>query len=559
MDNRLFRNFSIGGKALVTSLWSLLLVLAPAGGFAAENAASNEQITFVRLTSDQYRNIIRDIFGESIEVRGNAASSGVRDAGLMAVGGRKLTLSPAEVESYEILALDIARQVLSPRRRNTLLPCVPQSEVAVDSECAAQFISSVGLHLFRRPLADEEVALYAGMARSATDSLGDFYAGLQAALVGMMVAPDFLFRVERSVPNPEAPGTRRLDAWSRAARLSFFLWNTTPSPALLEAAGSGEILFEDGLARQVERMMASPRIEDGLRAFFADMLAFDRFDTLDIDTSLYPKFIKNVEDEAREQTLRTIADHLLNRETDYRDLFDSRQTFLTPALAALYGVPIPIRQELGGRVPWVPYEFPEGHIRVGLLGQATFLSLFSHPGASSPTLRGKAVREHLLCQAIPPPPPDVDFSLVRDTDNPNFRTARDRLTEHRNNPTCAGCHTLMDPVGLALEVFDASGVYRTTENGAPIDTSGEWAGQQYADMRELAGLLKDDPTLTSCLVYRAFSYGTAREPSPDELQWLNTTNQQLRNEGVRWRELMNRLSRNPDFYTVPDAMMQEDL
>ncbi len=125
---------------------------------------------------------------------------------------------------------------------------------------------------------------------------------------------------------------------------------------------------------------------------------------MDIDTTLYPKFTKNVEDEAREQTLRTIADHLLEQGVDYRDLFDSRKTFLTPALAALYGVPISIRQEMGGLVPWVPYEYPEDHIRVGLLGQATFLSLFSHPGASSPTLRGKAVREHLLCQTIPPPP-----------------------------------------------------------------------------------------------------------------------------------------------------------
>ena len=124
------------------------------------------------------------------------------------------------------------------------------------------------------------------------------------------------------------------------------------------------------------------------------MLAFDRFDTLDIDSNLFPKFTKNVEDEAREQTMLTIVDHLLIKDDDYRDLFDSRETFLTPALAALYGVPIPIKQELGGQTPWVRYEFPADHARVGLLGQVTFLSLFSHPGASSPTLRGKAVREH---------------------------------------------------------------------------------------------------------------------------------------------------------------------
>ena len=551
--------FRITEKIKLSAQVSLILVLnALSFNLTAQTSIDDERITFVRLTAEQYRNSIRDIFGDSIEITGNAIAAGVREAGLMAVGGRRLTLSSSEVESYEVLALDVASQVMSPSRRNTLIPCRPENENVFDGDCAREFISTVGFHLFRRPLSEYEIGSYSAMASKATESLGGFYIGLQAALVGMMVSPDFLFRIERSVPSQETPGIRRLDAWSRASRLSFFLWNTTPSPALLQAAQSGELMFEAGLDEQVQQMIASPRIEDGLRAFFSDMLAFDRFDTLDIDTTLYPKFTKNVEDEAREQTLRTIADHLLEQDVDYRDLFDSRKTFLTPALAALYGVPISIRQEMGGLVPWVPYEYPEDHIRVGLLGQATFLSLFSHPGASSPTLRGKAVREHLLCQTIPPPPGDVDFSLVRDTDNPEFRTARDRLTEHRNNPTCAGCHTLMDPIGLALEIFDASGVFRNMENGALIDTSGQWLGQEYSDVRELTLMLKKDPTLTSCLVQRAYNYGTAREPTPSEVQWLNSTHSQLRQEGVYWRELLQRISENPDFYTVPEAAPKEN-
>ena len=109
---------------------------------------------------------------------------------------------------------------------------------------------------------------------------------------GMMVSPDFLFRTERSWPNPEAPGLRQLDAWSMASRLSFFLWNTTPSVSLLEAAESSELLFEEGLNKQVDRMMSSPRVEDGLRAFFSDMLAFDRFNTLDIDPTFIPSLQK---------------------------------------------------------------------------------------------------------------------------------------------------------------------------------------------------------------------------------------------------------------------------
>ena len=245
---------------------------------------------------------------------------------------------------------------------------------------AAPFIGRAGLFLFRRPATDSEVQSYVAMAGSAAETLDDFYAGLRAALVGMLVAPDFLFRVERTEPDPSQPDTHRLDAYSRASRLSFFLWNTTPDAELLAAAASGALDSTLGLHRQIDRLLSSPRIEDGLRAFFSDMLGFDGFATLSVDASLYPKFTKNVADDAREQTLLTIAHHLLDKNADYRDLFVTRDTFLTPALAALYGVPLPRSQELGGAVPWVPYRFPEGDPHVGLLTQVSFLSLHSHPG-----------------------------------------------------------------------------------------------------------------------------------------------------------------------------------
>ena len=216
-----------------------------------------------------------------------------------------------------------------------------------------------------------------------------------------------------------------------------------------------------------------------MRAFFSDMLELDRFATLSIDSSLFPRFTKNVEDDAREQTLRTVADHLLNRNRDYRDLFVTRDTFLTPPLAAIYGVPLARSQELGGAVPWVPYRFPEHSSHVGLLGQVSFLALHSHPGRSSPTLRGQAVQQIFLCRTVPPPPPDVDFSLLQDTYNPDYRTTRDRCRAPaeprvRELPQPDGPHRA-DP-----RVFDAAGGYRTMENGAPIDASGELNGRTYA-------------------------------------------------------------------------------
>jgi Protein of unknown function (DUF1592)/Protein of unknown function (DUF1588)/Protein of unknown function (DUF1595)/Protein of unknown function (DUF1587) len=529
----------------------VFLVGAIAGCFATSTQAWADS-TYVRLTPDQYRHAIHDIFGASIHIDDNFVEPGFRDEGLLALGTRKLTLTSAGAERYEALAQQVAAQVVEERRRATLVPCKPQSEANPDDRCAGAFIDKVGLFLFRRPLTKTELKSFVTTQNDAAQKLHSFNFGLAAALTEMLVAPEFLFRVEHSEPNP-ATGKLELDAYSRAARLSFFLWDTSPDAELLAAARSGKLMTERGLQEQTERLLDSPRLEYGVRGFFSDMLGFDGFSTLSIDSNLYPKFTKNVQEDAPEQTLRTIVDHLLVKNRDYRDLFTTPDTFLTPALAALYGVPLARSQELGGAVPWVAYEYPSNDPRVGLLSQVSFLSLNSHPGKSSPTLRGKALREELLCQKVPPPPGNVDFSLVQDTSNPKYKTVRQRLTAHRKEAMCAGCHKIMDPVGLAMENFDTASEFRTTENGATIDASGDINGKHFDGMRQLADAIKDDPATTACVITRAFSYGSERKPTEQERTWLASVQTDLTKSGVKWRELARRISVNPDFYTIPGA------
>jgi hypothetical protein len=313
------------------------------------------------------------------------------------------------------------------------------------------------------------------------------------------------------------------------------------------------LLTSEGLNEQLERMLRSPRVEAGLRAFFSDMLGFDSFATLSVDSNLYPKFTKNVHEDAAEQTLRTIVDQMLVKNRDYGQLFVTRETFLTPSLAALYGVPLPRSQELGGAIPWVAYEFPENDPRIGILSQASFLSLNSHPGTSSPTLRGKALREKLLCQKVPPPPGNVDFNLVQDTNNPKYKTARQRLTAHSTEAMCAGCHKITDPMGFALENFDTAAGYRTTEHGAPIDATGSLNGKDFDGIQQLAQVVREAPGTTTCLINRAYSYGTARKPTKDERTWLTKLQKELGQDGVKWRDLMRRLTLHSDFFVVPSA------
>jgi hypothetical protein len=531
---------------------SVVLLAAVLCIVAALKAATVE--TLVRLTSTEYQHSIQDIFGPSISVPGNSVDPGVRDRGLLAIGTRKLTLTASELDRYETLAQQISAQVIDARHRTSLIACKPKSETAADDACVTQFVNTVGPLLFRRQLTQEETLTYVKAANSATQTLHNFYAGVGAALEKMLVSPDFLFRVEDSDPDPSDAAKLRLDAYSKATRLSFFLWDTTPDTELLAAAKSGKLATPDGLRQQVDRLLASPKLEDGVRAFFSDMLAFDEFGTLLIDSKLFPRFTKNVEDDAREQTLKTIADHLLNKSADYRDLFTTRDTFLTPALAAVYNVPLPRSQELGGAIPWTAHHFADNDPHVGILTHISFLSLHSHPGSSSPTLRGKALRENFLCQPIPPPPPNVDFSILQQTDK--YKTVRDRLTAHRSNAVCAGCHRQMDPIGLAFENFDASGMYRTAENGAPIDASGDFNGTNFKTIPELAGLIKAAPATTTCVITRAFSYGTERVPTAAERTWIGDQTTDLMKSGVKWRELMRRITLNPDFYTMPSVELQ---
>jgi hypothetical protein len=336
----------------------------------------------------------------------------------------------------------------------------------------------------------------------------------------------------------------QLDGYSRATRLSLFLWNTTPDEALLAAAERGELDDMRGIRRQVERMMASTRFETGVRAFFTDMLALDDFQTLEKDSSLYPAFSLAVANDAREQVLRTLVEMLLVREEDYRDIFTTRRTVMSGPLGLVYRVPA--ASPSGG---WVPFEFPEGDPRAGIQTQLSFVALHSHPGKSSPTLRGKAIRELLLCQRVPDPPGSVNFDLFNDP-NSASKTARDRLVRHSTDPSCSGCHKLMDPIGLALENFDGAGQQRGYENGELIDTSGEINGIRFTDSSGLGSALRDDPAVPACLVRRAYTYAAGRPIQRSERKLLNHFEDEFAAEDFRLRELISDIATSDALYAV---------
>jgi hypothetical protein len=359
----------------------------------------------------------------------------------------------------------------------------------------------------------------------------------------MLQSPGFLFIAENTEPDPDDPSKVRLDAYAKAARLSFLLWNSSPDDVLLTAAETGELHSDKGIERHVERMTASPRMKTGVRAFFSDMLSLDDFATLEKDTLLYPAFGLSTTIDAREQVLRTLYDLLIVRQGDYRDLFTVRDTYMSAPLGLVYRVPA---LNPGG---WAPFTFPEGDPRAGIQTQLSFVALHSHPGKSSPTLRGKAIRELLLCQKIPDPPSTVNFDQFNDPNSPN-KTARARLDAHSTDPACSGCHKLMDPIGLALENFDGAGQLRQTENGEPIDTSGELNGMPFQDALGLARALRADPAAPSCVVNRLYAYAVGRAVEKGERPLIGYLEKSFEADDYRFTKLVRRIATSRAFMSV---------
>lgn len=519
--------------------------MATASKVASADAEQDGSPRHLRLlTAEQLRNTLSYVFGPGISLP-KAFAPVARTDGLLGVGTSFAGLTASQMELYQKTAAQAATQVVNEHNRHFLVPCVPKDEKAADDACAGIFLSSVGRLLYRRPLEQNRLEEFVGEAADSATKLKDFYAGLGTALEGMLLSPQVLMVSERAEPDPKYPGRWRLDSYSLASRLSFFLWNAAPDDALLKVAASGELQTDKGLARQVDRMLVSPRLDGGMRAFFDDMFRLDDFDNLAKDGKIYPAFTGTAVQDAREQTLRMTLNHLLVENKDYRDLFTTRETFISPSLAAIYKVP--------AKPGWVAYEFPEGSPRAGLLTQIGFLAAHSHPGRSSPTLRGKALREILLCQQVPRPPPNVDFSALNNPD-PRIKTQRERVALHLSNPVCAGCHKITDPMGLALENFDGAGQYRETEKGSPIDASGSLDGKDFKDITGLAAALHDHPALTSCLVKRVYAYGVASPSGTTDPAVLDTLNKQFAADGYKLRPLLKSVVMNRNFSRIREPV-----
>ena len=389
--------------------------------------------------------------------------------------------APMALDSIEISGPYNARTPEDTASRRRVFVCSP-SEETPEGRCAEAILSSLARRAFRRPVDDEDVEPLLSLYREGRDG-GSFETGIQFALRGLLIDPEFLFRVERD-PAGVAPATAyRLSDLELASRVSFFLWSSIPDDELLEVAARGELSSPAMLEEQVARMLRDARSAALVDNFFGQWLLLRNMRTVAPDTIAFLDFDENLR-QAMERETELFVESQVRDDRSVLDLLRSDYTFLNARLARHYGIP----NVYGNHFRRVTVA---GHERGGLLGQGSILTATSYPNRTSPTKRGLWVLENLLGSPPPPPPPDVQG--LPDADHPDAERAlsmRERMEVHRTTPVCASCHVRMDPLGFSLENFDGIGAWRTTEGGTPIDASSTLPdGVSFEGPAGLRGLL----------------------------------------------------------------------
>jgi hypothetical protein len=432
--------------------------------------------------------------------------------GYTTIGAAQLSMTDDLVATYEISARAVASAAMGEAARIAeLLDCSPQGPG--DRACMESFVGRAGRLAFRRPLAEEEVERFADVGMAASQQLGDFYAGVELAIVALLQAPSFLFVVETGSPIPAEPAKSRLDGYELAARMSLFLVGAGPDEALLDAVAAGELDTPEGVREAARSLLGDPRARAALRHFFDEYLVLRDLGTTSKDPSRFPSWSPALAASMREETMRLMADIVWKRDADLRELLTADYTFVDERLAALYGVDPP--ESGSSESGWARVTLPTAQGRSGLLTHASILSRQAHATSTSPTYRGLFVLERFLCKTMPSAPNDVVTELPPSSTAP---TMRERLAVHLEDPSCASCHAPVDPIGLALENFDSIGEHRTKENGATIDASvdhpylGSFDGAQSL---ALALLAREE--LASCIVRNLHRHATGHVETKGEL------------------------------------------
>lgn len=502
-----------------------------------------------RLLARQYVNAVRSFFGGQAAAVADPPADQLIN-GFSTIAAAQLSLTDAMVATYERSARAVAAAAIAdPARFAAFLECTPSG--ADDSACLTAFVERFGRRAFRRPLTEAEMTDYVELGLSAADTLGAFEHAIEFVIVGMLQSPHFLFQVELGAPLPEGDveaqdedidGAHRLNGFEVASRMSFFLLDTPPSEALLDAAEAGELDDPEGIAAWATELVNSNAAKHATRSFFTEYLALSELPDVAKSPDLFPEYSAELAASMEEETMRLIVDIIYERQAAITELFTADYSIVDEALAEHYGMMAPHDAD------WTKSPIPADQGRRGILGHASVATMHSHPDSTSVTFRGLFVVERFLCNSMPPPPEGVVPELPPSSVAP---TMRERVAVHLEDPLCASCHQITDPIGLALENMDPIGRWRTKENGVTIDAAAEhYVIGAFDGIEGLGDALAGAPEVTNCMLRQLYRYATGHVEIESELPALEQLHEGFQAGGLKFKDLLVDMVASEVFRTV---------
>ncbi len=495
-----------------------------------------------RMTRVEYNRTARDLFGFDVDVASDFVAE--EESNGFNNQAKSLTVSELHVDQF-MQAAEVLSEEATLDMEKLLPSCNPASEG--DAVCAGVFIETFGKRAFRRPLTSEEESNYQALfdKAMADPELATFEVAIQLVIQAMLQSPQFLYRVEFGAPDPVEADVVLLNDWEMASRLSYLIWGSMPDDELFALAEGGKLQTKAALEAQARRMLEDPRAREAVRTFHEQWLGLGHLQSVSKDPVAYPNFSTDLIPLWREETAAFVENVVFDGEGTVEELLAADYTMMNADLAAFYGVTGP-DAPTGSEFVKVKVDPSE---RAGVLTQSSLLASHAKGDRSSPVLRGKFVREQLLCELLPLPPNNL---VITPPPLDSSKTTREQFEEIGANPDCAGCHLLMNPIGFGFENFDAVGLYRTEQNDKPIDASGEIVGNEdvageFVGVAELAEKLAGSEDVRSCVAAQWFRFGYGRGDTQADICSMDSIQETFAASNGNIKELLVALTQTDAF------------
>ncbi len=495
-----------------------------------------------RLTRFEYNRTVRDLLGDT----SNPADLLPPEEEVAGFNNQAAALTSSDllIEQYMKVAEDVSTRAVD--NIEALLPnCDP--ELDGNDSCASSFIQDFGKRAFRRPLLQSETERFKAVFdwALADADLGRFEDGIQLVIETMLQSPSFLYRPELGEQTPIEGDIVPFTSWETATKLSYMLWNTMPDDALFAAAEADELRTKEQIAAQARRMLEDDKARDLVRNFHTQWLQLTHLDSLTKDTGVYPDYDNSIRGLWKEEIQTFVEQVILEGDGSLKTLLTADYSFMNEQLASFYGDDV-LDSVSGPELRQVRLE-PER--RAGFLTSAGLMASHANVNQSSPVFRGKFVREQLMCNTLPLPPNDL---VIEPPELDPTKTTKEQFEEIGANPACAGCHTLMNPIGFIFEHYDGIGQWRDQQNGKPIDATGQVVQTDdidgdYDGAPELARALADSTQVQECVSSQWFRFAYNRTVTSEDSCSIEQLNDVFRASDFNIKSLLVALTQTNAF------------